>query len=749
MSFFTNSHDVQINGGNFYAVAGSINIDRQLPLAISGNQQHLPRDPDDPYPAGTSRADDLSGTSYPRASGAQRSLRNVGGTRHHPYGASGQQQIASQAPQLQSFPQASTSRQIAEASPSENNSIRSYKRETHGETSSESGALILTHNTTDAERFDSALFPQRYISNHCEASPPNHPFLDAASYLSDDSIPYHSAEHPQNIPEANALPMTQGTEERSDEYLAAFEPCIPLWEPAQYEPTTTINGGIDILHGAVALAALHDSAESFPQPKCHPETRTKMLEDLRKWSQETDPASSILWLYGPAGAGKSAIMQTLSRELQLALGVPRLRAPISQIVEENPSIVVRSIETQLQKLISEPFYRNTVHGNRDPVTIVIDGLDECEGQDVHEEILRVIRKTSEYFLPLRFIVASRREPHICEVFESPFYHGGYRSLNVEQSFDDVRKYLRDEFSRIHREHHRTMATIPSPWPLPDILEKLVSNSSGHFIYASTVIKFIDDKNYRPTERLAVVQDANRTGSDLAFDALDQLYMSILSSAPRKSQLIPMLCAIANFNLHPDALDQLLGLDHGDARLLLRGLHSVLKVPSDEPFHIDIISSYHASFFDFLENPRRSQNFYVGDLHHRMDLARSFLKLFAAGFKEQCLGGPWEQSPRWGLIHFITSLPPSADLLSLIELMNPDYVLEICENAGCMLSWLKEIPSAPADLMKLWEDYEYTSFITEVLRNLENSSLPNKLSLSSAQQFFRRFLDFFIFFGQYC
>ncbi|KAJ7804867.1 hypothetical protein B0H14DRAFT_1610536 [Mycena olivaceomarginata] len=390
---------------------------------------------------------------------------------------------------------------------------------------------------------------------------------------------------------------------------------------------------------------------------------------------------------------------------QLALGVPWLRAPISQIVEENPSIVVRSIETQLQKLISEPFYRNTVHGNRDPVTIVIDGLDECEEQDVHEEILRVIRKTSEYFLPLRFIIASRPEPHICEVFESPFYHGGYRSLNVEQSFDDVRKYLRDEFLRIHREHHRTMATIPSPWPLPDILEKLVSNSSGHFIYASTIIKFIDDKNYRPTERLAVVQDANRTGSDLAFDALDQLYMNILSSAPRQTQLIPMLCAIANFQLHPDTLDQLLGLDHGDARLSLRGLHSVLEVPSDEPFYIDIISSYHASFFDFLENPRRSQNFYVGGLHHRMDLARSFLKLFAAGFKEQCIGGPWEQSPRWGLIPFITSLPPSADLLSLIQLMNPDYVLEICEDAGChMLSWLKEIPSAPEDLMKLWEDY---------------------------------------------
>ncbi|KAJ7804868.1 hypothetical protein B0H14DRAFT_1610527 [Mycena olivaceomarginata] len=196
MSFFANSHGVQINGGNFYAIAGSMNIDRQLPLAISGNQQHLPRNPDDPHPAGTSRADDVSGTSYSPPSGAQRSVRNVGGTRYHPYasGTSSRQQIASQAPKLLSFPQASTSRQITEASRSENNTIGSYDRETHGETSSESGALILTHNTTDAERFDSAFFPQRlpeshlygvprqvepigtgYVSNHCKASPPNHP----------------------------------------------------------------------------------------------------------------------------------------------------------------------------------------------------------------------------------------------------------------------------------------------------------------------------------------------------------------------------------------------------------------------------------------------------------------------------------------------------------------------------------------------------------------------------------------------
>ncbi|KAJ6486595.1 hypothetical protein DFH09DRAFT_1339608 [Mycena vulgaris] len=47
-----------------------------------------------------------------------------------------------------------------------------------------------------------------------------------------------------------------------------------------------------------------------------------------------------------------------------------------------------------------------------------------------------------------------------------------------------------------------MASIPGPWPADEELETLVDTSSGHFIYVSTIIKFMDEANFRPTERLA-------------------------------------------------------------------------------------------------------------------------------------------------------------------------------------------------------------------------------------------------------
>ncbi|KAJ6465478.1 hypothetical protein C8R45DRAFT_1174101, partial [Mycena sanguinolenta] len=287
---------------------------------------------------------------------------------------------------------------------------------------------------------------------------------------------------------------------------------------------------------------------------------------------------------------------------QLALSVPCLRTPISKLVEKDPSIVRRSIEMQMQKLITGPCCG---HPNVPHVAILIDGLHECEGSDVQQEILRVISLAcSPRSTLFRYIVASRPEPHIREVFESPIYRGILRSVNVVQSFDDVRKYLCDEFSRIHREHS-TMGNVASPWPAADVVESLVEKSSGYFIYVSTIIKFIDDKNHRPTQRLALVLEAYSTESESPFDALDRLYMTILCSAPRQSEFTPVLCIMVAYSQTISIIEALLGLQTGETELLLRGLHSVIEVSP----RMDAITSYHASFLDFLNEASRSQNFH--------------------------------------------------------------------------------------------------------------------------------------------
>ncbi|KAJ6459749.1 hypothetical protein C8R47DRAFT_948325, partial [Mycena vitilis] len=137
-----------------------------------------------------------------------------------------------------------------------------------------------------------------------------------------------------------------------------------------------------------ALEALFDSADSYPQPRCHPETRTIMLNNLYGWTVNSCRWQSIHWLHGPAGAGKSAIVQALCQRLQstsrlggapgdffferehptrgnakvlfatlayqLALNTIHLKPLISQSVEGDPSVVARQLDVQLRKLIVEP-----------------------------------------------------------------------------------------------------------------------------------------------------------------------------------------------------------------------------------------------------------------------------------------------------------------------------------------------------------------------------------------------------------
>ncbi|KAJ7248317.1 hypothetical protein C8J57DRAFT_1014236, partial [Mycena rebaudengoi] len=140
---------------------------------------------------------------------------------------------------------------------------------------------------------------------------------------------------------------------------------------------------------------------------------------------------------------------------------------------------------------------------------------------------------------------------------------------------------------------------------------LVEKSSGYFIYAATVIKFVDDRNFRPTEQLEALQGASHLESSLS--ALDQLYMQILSTVPSCHRLLPILRTLEffEFQLHAGGIEQLLELKPGDVQLILRGLHSILSIPEpeDDNDRWQRISVHHASFRDFLNDQSRSGEFY--------------------------------------------------------------------------------------------------------------------------------------------
>ena len=181
--------------------------------------------------------------------------------------------------------------------------------------------------------------------------------------------------------------------------------------------------GLERLHKEVASSALHNSGERFDLPKCHPNTRLAVLSKILDWVLDNAGRDAlIMWLYGPAGAGKSAIAQTIAEKLyakklllasfffsrsdakrnheksliatiayETALIISETKAAIEKVVDDDPALFGRSLEAQFTTLVIEPLLQLKDSGyfirNPSARVIVIDGLDECNNPEVQCYIL--------------------------------------------------------------------------------------------------------------------------------------------------------------------------------------------------------------------------------------------------------------------------------------------------------------------------------------------------------------------------
>ena len=425
--------------------------------------------------------------------------------------------------------------------------------------------------------------------------------------------------------------------------------------------------GIQTLNQEISHGAMRDSSERDPPPRCHPGTREKAIEDIVRWIEEPNPSSSVLWVNGRAGVGKSALMQKLAERggvyyggcfffrrgvpgcnqkgflfstvaYQLAMNVPGMYEHVDAAMSRDSSLPRMSAAVQVEQLIVEPIklVRPILHR---PLIIIIDGLDECEDHDSQRDILKlVVRVSTDPNVPFRFIIASRPEHQICSRFNEEPLFSTTRRLVLDEEYDsssDIQSYLREKFMEIHISNRDIMGQIRSPWPLEDDLGMLVARASGQFIYASTVIKFVESVGdlLSPLEKLAIVLNPGPMRAS-AFSELDRLYTQILSAYDDSQALVHVLGVVLaleelNANIYSDdepltnleVIANIAGLEQGKVLLVLRALQSVAKIhiepvydgrDDEQPNGIinQRVKLSHRSFHDFLTDKARSGPYFV-------------------------------------------------------------------------------------------------------------------------------------------
>ncbi|KAJ2933266.1 hypothetical protein H1R20_g3827, partial [Candolleomyces eurysporus] len=430
------------------------------------------------------------------------------------------------------------------------------------------------------------------------------------------------------------------------------------------------------LHKHSATSAMHDSEERYPPPLCHPGTREVVVARIEGWyGLEIPPKKKIMWVHAPAGYGKTAVAGTVAKNLdsrtrvnfnpvgatfffwrtspernsptrfiitlayQLAMSIPEIAPHMEAAVKRNPMVLNKALEVQAVKLLIEPFKSL---GKLDEIPhrlVIVDGLDECINSDqeslvqkqyaedqerAQARILDLIYTLQSHHLPLCFLILSRPEPWIERHIRSRLFQVVTETLDLYQVGDhlkDAEKFVRVELSRIaEKVDHQNEEGSDDEWPCEGIVHRLLSRVEGHMLYATTIIRHIDDPYDDPRQRLQDILNSGLSSTpNLAqstpFCSLHELYRQILRSSPLSNRatmvevLEEILAARYHFptgtgiTLALKILDRISGRAPGRGIIVIRPLHAVIRL-ADSDTAVDGNFFYHSSFAEFLENEPR-------------------------------------------------------------------------------------------------------------------------------------------------
>jgi hypothetical protein len=207
-------------------------------------------------------------------------------------------------------------------------------------------------------------------------------------------------------------------------------------------------------------------------------------------------------------------------------------------------------------------------------------------------------------------------------------------ISLDESYlpdEDIKLFLTDKFQEI-KSTHRLRAFIPPQWPLPDVLNQLITKSSGHFIYASTVIHYVASTRHKPTDRLDIVLRICPPQRDLPFAELDALYTHIFASVEDIEPVLDILSFIffdtgIFYLFHsPVVIEKLLSLQTADVELYLGDLSSLVSIGPGQHQEVKKVKILHASLADFFIDPTRSKELWINPPARHATFAHRCLQL---------------------------------------------------------------------------------------------------------------------------
>lgn len=429
----------------------------------------------------------------------------------------------------------------------------------------------------------------------------------------------------------------------------------------------------------IAADAPYNAYHRQHDPTCLPDTRVALLQDIYSWSDGVN-SPCIFWLSGLAGTGKSTVARTVAAEyarqgrlfgsfffsegggdvghagkfvtslaVQLAYNIPSLRQAVYEAISERSDVTSQSLRDQWHHLVLGPLSKLAGSANSSSYILVIDALDECEGENDIRSILQIVADARSVETGrLRVFLTSRPEVPIRNgfIYIPSAQHQDFVLHNVSPVIvdHDIYVFLEHNFHILGKELY-----LSDGWPGADIINRLVCNASGLFIWAATAYRFVRKGRRFAVKRLNTLLQPHGRDLNTPEKHLDEIYVTVLrnciSTSYSDDEADELRCMLTSLlgnivillsPLPTISLSKLLSIPQNEIDQTLNELHAILDIPNElnRPLRL-----HHPSFRDFLLDSTRCGDtaFWVEEKQAHRTLAVQCMQLMSQHLKQDICG----------------------------------------------------------------------------------------------------------------